>query len=204
MKRKPLTRRESREVTRERLIAAAEKAFIRRGFAASSVEQIAESAGFSRGAFYSNFRNKEELFIEVLKVKRREIDGALEEIVRRETGPAARLRAVLDWYVNQDFNKGWAILKSEFTLHALRNRAARSRIAEFNRQRLEHYSSLLARYFADSGVTSPGRPDVIALILFGAASGLNDLALLEPDAERRKRYTECLDLVFTQMLPPYL
>jgi AcrR family transcriptional regulator len=77
-----LTRRESQQATRDRLIQAAEKAFIRSGFDASPVERIAEEAGFSRGAFYSNFRSKDELFIAVLDKKRREIAGALDEIFR--------------------------------------------------------------------------------------------------------------------------
>src|ERR1035441_1726715 len=79
-----LTRRESRDATRARLIAAAEKIFIRFGFDASSVERIAEAAGFSRGAFYSNFQNKDELFIAVLNKRHLAISSALEEIVRGE------------------------------------------------------------------------------------------------------------------------
>ncbi len=49
--------------TRERLLDAAFEVFAEHGFAASSVEQIAEHAGFTRGAFYSNFSTKEELFM---------------------------------------------------------------------------------------------------------------------------------------------
>ena len=56
--RKRLTREESKEVTRRRLIVAAERLFVRKGFDDASVEEISETAGYSRGAFYSNFDNK--------------------------------------------------------------------------------------------------------------------------------------------------
>ncbi len=197
-----LTRQESREATRGRLIEAAEKAFIRHGFEASSVEAVAESAGFSRGAFYSNFRSKDDLLVEVLKVKRQEIRDALDEIIRREPDPASRLRAVLEWYVNQDLNPGWIVLETEFTLRGLRNRAARARIAEFNRQRLADYSALVAQYFTESGAAPAGRPEVIAAALFAAARGLGELALLEAEAGSQELYAASRDLVFRQLIAP--
>ncbi len=196
-----MTRQESRQVTRRRLLEAAEQAFIRQGFDAASVEQIAEKAGFSRGAFYSNFRSKDELLIEVLQIRRREIEAGLDEITRRESDPAARLRAVLDWYVNQDLNRGWIILEAEFTLRALRHRGARSRLAKFHQQRIADYSALVDRYFAESGAVALAPAAVIAVALFGAARGLGELALLEPDAASQKLYAACRDLVFKQMIP---
>src|ERR1700733_1592363 len=55
-----------RQLTRDALIASARDVFAQRGFHAASLEEIAEAAGFSRGAVYSNFENKEELFFAVL------------------------------------------------------------------------------------------------------------------------------------------
>ncbi len=64
-----LTRQESHERTRMRLIEAAESLFIRKGFDDTSVDEISETAGYSRGAFYSNFEDKE---------------GILEALIERE------------------------------------------------------------------------------------------------------------------------
>jgi AcrR family transcriptional regulator len=92
---KRLTRAEKRAQTREALIAAAERVFIREGFQGASVEKITAEAGFSRGAFYSNFSSKEELFAEVLQERvyslyRQMVVDRLEEPDRmpseRETG----------------------------------------------------------------------------------------------------------------------
>jgi len=67
MKRKRLTRAERKERTRERLLDAAETMFVRKGLAATSVDDISEEAGYSRGAFYFNFESKAEVLIELLR-----------------------------------------------------------------------------------------------------------------------------------------
>lgn len=66
MERKRLTRYESRLMTQKMLIDAAEEVFLRQGFEKASVEQITEAAGFSRGAFYSNLIDKDDLALAVL------------------------------------------------------------------------------------------------------------------------------------------
>jgi AcrR family transcriptional regulator len=62
-----MTRAERQAQTRRALLEAAAEEFIERGLQGASVERIAERAGFTRGAFYSNFTSKEELFSEVLQ-----------------------------------------------------------------------------------------------------------------------------------------
>ena len=60
---KRLTREESRAVTREKLLASAYEVMAREGYEGASIDRIAEEAGFSKGAFYSNFDSKEEIFL---------------------------------------------------------------------------------------------------------------------------------------------
>jgi len=195
-----LTRRESRDATRARLIAAAEKIFIRFGFDASSVERIAEAAGFSRGAFYSNFRDKDELFIAVLNKRRLAISRALGEIVRREPNIAKRLQAVRDWYVNQEQQKQWIILETEFTLRAIRNRAVKVRLAELRRQELETYSALVAQHFSETGRPAMDRSGTIALSLMAIVQGLGRLSLIHTDRASRERFAAARDLVFNRLI----
>jgi AcrR family transcriptional regulator len=66
MKRKRKTQAERREETRAQVLAAAARVFAKRGFHATSLEAIADEAGFSRGAVYYNFADKEELFLDLL------------------------------------------------------------------------------------------------------------------------------------------
>jgi AcrR family transcriptional regulator len=97
-------RRPSRAQTRTALLAAAARVIARRGYAGASVEAITEAAGFSRGAFYSNFATKEELVLELLGQ-----DGAA------GAGLDERQRLQL-----------WL----EVVLHASRDEAFRRRLAE--------------------------------------------------------------------------
>jgi AcrR family transcriptional regulator len=67
MSRKRLTREDSRERTAQRLLAAARKLIAKRGLSDTTLDEIAEEAGYTRGAFYSNFSSKGDLFIELLR-----------------------------------------------------------------------------------------------------------------------------------------
>lgn len=67
MSRRRLTREDSRGRTTQRLLDAAQKLIARRGLSDTSLEDIAEEAGYTRGAFYSNFSSKSDLFIELLR-----------------------------------------------------------------------------------------------------------------------------------------
>src|ERR1700743_3553905 len=67
MVRKRLSREDSRDQTRQRLLDAAQRLIARKGLSAASVENITAAAGYTRGAFYSNFDSKDDLFIELLR-----------------------------------------------------------------------------------------------------------------------------------------
>src|SRR5205807_8868436 len=82
--RKRLTREESRSQTRERLLRAAARVFLRRGFHRASVEEVAETAGFSTGAVYSNFSGKEELLLALCDERAREEEEAVVHIISGE------------------------------------------------------------------------------------------------------------------------
>ena len=82
MRPKRMTRAESREHTRRGLLDAAALCIAEKGLAASSVEDIVARAGYTRGAFYSNFRSKHELFVELLRVKHRSIQENLEALLQ--------------------------------------------------------------------------------------------------------------------------
>ena len=98
-----------RDVTRQRLLDAAAEVFAEEGLDAASVEAICERAGFTRGAFYSNFETKEELFLELAAT------GAFAEaptdalwIIQRALDSSAEDRLGI-------------LLMSEIRIHALRN-----------------------------------------------------------------------------------
>src|SRR5208337_5227354 len=144
--RKRLTRRESKEVTRTRLVEAAERLFIRKGFDDASVDEISETAGYSRGAFYSNFDDKEQVFLAVIDRCRPRVPKLLDDTFQQVTEPAERIAAVREWFSNQWRLKDFIALRMEFARRAMRDRSVRKHLAEVLRQELETYAGSLSRY----------------------------------------------------------
>src|SRR4029077_12250128 len=94
--RKRLTREESRAVTRATLIAVGRTHFLRYGLGGAVAEKIAEDAGYSRGAIYSNFDGKEELLLAVIKEEKARQLNVFRSILREESSAKGRLRKMRD------------------------------------------------------------------------------------------------------------
>ena len=143
-----LSRTERREKTRQDLIDAAETCFVTRGFHATSVDEVAERAGYTKGAVYSNFASKEDLFFGVYQ---RRVDHVLTEVLPglREVGP----ERAFDWFATgviqrRDSNDGWLAVFFEFWAHVLRHPELRARFAACHARFLEPLTDGL-RHLAD-------------------------------------------------------
>jgi len=191
--RKRLTREESKDLTRLRLIEAAERLFIRRGFDDASVEEISEMAGYSRGAFYSNFDSKEQIFLAVIDRRR---PKALDDILQRVSEPLERITAVRNWFANQWRLKDFIALRMEFSRRAFRDRSVRTHLAQLFRQELETYSASVGGVFRAKAEGE--RPEIVVLVLLAAALGLGILAV-DTDPQREHLYSEAAALVFDRM-----
>ena len=198
-----LTRRESKEVTRMRLIGAAERLFIRKGFDEASVEEISEMAGYSRGAFYSNFDDKEQLFLAVLDRRLPQVPEALDDIFQQITEPAAQIAAAREWFLNQWRSKDFIALRMEYSRRAMRDRSIREHLAEFRRQELETYSAFVDRHVTATGGILEDRPEIVALVLLAVAYGLGSLAI-GAGPEWEHMYKEAATLAFDRMSAPQI
>jgi TetR/AcrR family transcriptional regulator, transcriptional repressor of aconitase len=196
--RKRLTREESKEVTRVRLIEAAERVFIRKGFDDASVEEISETAGYSRGAFYSNFDSKEQVFLAVIDGRR---PKPFDDIFEQLSGPAERMAALREWFSNQWRLKDFIALRMEFSRRAMRDRSVRKHLAELRRRELETYGASLGRYLGGTGGVPAHEPEVVALVLLAVAHGLGSLAI-DTEPEWEQMYTEAAKLAFDRMSAP--
>jgi AcrR family transcriptional regulator len=123
-----LSRKESQLQTRERLLDAALQVFSRRGYYAASVDEIAAEAGYSKGAVYSNFSNKEELFLAL-------IDRRFAKDAREYPGIINYMNEGLPVEEGSDFKEQimkdstWNILMVEFFLYAIREGTHRDELA---------------------------------------------------------------------------
>lgn len=166
-----LTRGESRERTREQLLEAGREAVARNGYDGTSVADIAEAAGFSKGAFFSNFESKEALLLELLRRHKEQDIAALERILdAAELGDVA---SALDRYFKSlGGDAGWARLDIELQLHAARNpvfAADYDMLQSQTRSRLAH---LIAALFGKAGKRPPAPPGDMADLFVALVHGL--------------------------------
>ena len=123
-----ITRAESQAQTRAQLVATATRLFFEDGYHPTSLEKVADAAGYSKGAVYSNFRNKDELCTAVLEQIRAERLGEVLEIVARPD-TASRIEALRVWAERVIGDPGWTSLEVEFAVHARRNEQLRTDLA---------------------------------------------------------------------------
>ncbi len=116
-----LTREQSRDQTRQRLLDAAQSIFLTKGFVAASVEDIAELAGYSRGAFYSNFASKSELFLQLLKRDHENVMGDMRAIFEAGETRQQMEDSVLHYYSNHFRDNECFLLWMEAKLQAARD-----------------------------------------------------------------------------------
>jgi AcrR family transcriptional regulator len=109
-----MTRAERRARTRSELLDSAARVFARRGLHAGSVEQVAEEAGLTKGAVYSNFASKEELFLAMLAERYAERLRELRAIAGAAETPEATMQAGgVDFAATLDADPEWAALYVE-------------------------------------------------------------------------------------------
>jgi AcrR family transcriptional regulator len=141
----PLTLDRRRQLTREYLLQAAAQVFAQRGFHAATLDEVAAAAGFTKGAVYSNFKNKEDLFLALLEdAYTRELTALKETIAHSDIPPEARIGDFVA-LVGREFDRvpNMGALYLEFHLYALRNPAARARLNELEQEDIRAIAEIL-------------------------------------------------------------
>ncbi|MCW4352248.1 TetR family transcriptional regulator [Hoyosella sp. YIM 151337] len=113
-----LSRAESQAQTRRHLVRTAQHMLLAQGYAATSLDAIADEAGFSKGAVYSNFRNKDALCREVLRHIRAQHAAALVDQVSTATTLDGLLSAFAAWSERTLGDLQWSALEAEFAVRA--------------------------------------------------------------------------------------
>jgi AcrR family transcriptional regulator len=179
---KRVSRQERRERTRAELVGAARAVFLRHGFHAASLDQIAEEAGYTKGAVYSNFASKDDLFVAVLEGHFSDRVRAYETLVLDAASSEDAYRAVARyWHDANEREPEWSRLVVEFLAHASRDDQLRHEVKRVREQGLDAIARLVDGLAARFGVryTIPTRDMVRGS---GALNrGLAVEQLLDPD-----------------------
>jgi len=167
-----LTREESRERTREHLLEAARIAVARNGYDGTSIADIAEAAGFSKGAFFSNFESKEALLLELLR-RHKEQDIATLGRILGEVEQNKDATSALDRYLEGlGGDVDWARLDIELQLHAARNPTFAADYGALQSQTRSSLAHLIAALFEKAGKRPPASPDDMANLFMALVYGL--------------------------------
>jgi AcrR family transcriptional regulator len=198
-KRKRETRAEKQARTRAELIATAATVFARRGYRGASVEEIAEEAGYSHGAVYSNFEGKADLFLAVFEdyMAERVRELAETQVALPEGAPLeARARALADqWMDRLARDRESVLLHMEFIAHAGRDPELARRFGDRSAAMRKAVSRYISSYEEEAGVQLPLPADDLALVLRALGIGLAVESLASPDAVGHDLYGDFVELL---------
>lgn len=173
-----------RQATRQRVLAAASEIFAERGFHGATVEDICERAGFTRGAFYSNFSSKDDL---VMELSDAHVAALIERIHTAAEQPAADPQQILrDVFAalaeDGRRNDRWLLLTTEFTLHAIRDASARRAWAAQQRKVRAALTEVVEAAMARLGVKLPMSTELFVRTAIALAHGSMTQRLVEPSS----------------------
>jgi AcrR family transcriptional regulator len=187
-----LSRSEAKAQTRGELLAAGERVFAAEGFHGATVEDVAEQAGFTRGAFYANFRDKADLLLTLLEGQSR----------TRLTQLGAQLEADPDGYglvaLATWFEQTFAaaspldIAVAEFTPLATRDPAHAQRLQQRFRDVRDYVTKIVEVECTRAGFDIPIPTEYFATMIIALVDGVGLLHRLDPEAAPVELLTEAL------------
>ena len=197
----PLTPERRRALTRRHLLAAAALVFARNGFHGSTLDEVAATAGFTKGAVYSNFKSKDELFLELLDDRIDRQFAVVSEVLESGSHDAAeqfpRIREMFrsDMFWDDDFIVLWL----EFALYARRNPEAQAKLAASAQRSRAQVQALIEHEYATVG----GRPSYptrdLAEISLALISGLAIDRLVNPSVVTDQTLDTTLSFLYGAM-----
>ena len=119
---------ERTEATQAKLLKAAETVFTRDGFTAARLEQIAEAAGYTRGAIYAHYESKEDLFLDLLEQRMYGKLAIMRSLLEGVATPEERLEKFRAHLLTLTCDRSWSLLILEFKLFALRQPKLKTRM----------------------------------------------------------------------------
>jgi AcrR family transcriptional regulator len=146
-----MTRAETQQQTREAIVAAADALFVERGFHASSVGDIAAAAGYTKGAVYSNFAAKEDVFFAVYERRAQRGVDEMERVLAAGAPEGLEALSLAAARRRGTAEDGWLATFFEFWAHVVRRPPLRARFAEIHARAHAPIVAALERQGAPAG-----------------------------------------------------
>jgi len=177
-----LTRSEQVERNRERVLAAARRVFMTRGYAGASLDAIAEEAGFSKGVVYSQFDSKADLFLTLLDRRIDERARRNEAVVSQAAGSRGLLELLEASMQALAREPQWTLLVLEFRTHAALDPELSRRYAVAHARTVESIATLLRRLFSRAGLAPGASLDTLAELVLALDAGIALERAARPEA----------------------
>ncbi|MEU1732687.1 helix-turn-helix domain-containing protein [Streptosporangium sp. NPDC020145] len=191
-----LSREQSREETRRKLLASASELFAERGVNGTSIEQIAERAGYTRGAFYGNFDGKHELVVALLTRRTERAREELAEMCGRATSSEHLTSLLHAWHRDHaEHQESWLALRLELLLYALRNPEIRPLLAQRELFARDAITEGVRRELVRRDAGPPADPKLLSMIVHALEDGLLVQRLLTPDDVDDRTATDAVTLL---------
>lgn len=163
---------------------AAAVEFARNGFAATSIEDVVARAGYSRGAFYSNFASKDDLFLAIMDAG---VAHAAQDFAAAftEHDDAGNLLDALRQRIEArptSRNAEAFVLTTEFWLYAMRNPQVKRLLARRYSDTRQAFASVVTLLCDKLGIDPPEAPEDVAAAIVALDAGLLLQRLVDPDA----------------------
>jgi AcrR family transcriptional regulator len=179
--RKRLNRQEKRSATRASLLEAARKVFGRRGYYGASLDEIAEEAGFSKGALYYNFGGKEGLFLALLEERLEErVNLIREAFLSAPTASDAIGEGARRYIDSLEGRREFLLLYFEFWAHAMREPKFRPRLVDRLRELRRGVADVLEERGEELGIRSRSEAERFAIAIDALALGLSVEKSVDP------------------------
>ncbi len=199
-----LSRLERQALTRRQLLDTARRVFLKRGFHAASLDEVADGAGFSKGAVYSNFTSKDDLFLAVLG---QQSEARLSEFTRAVVA-SRKSRRPVDELIRLEARRWmqqapeWSVLLIEFWIHAARSPELRRRFAAQHGQLAEHGGRLLSEFAAAHSLDLRLSGEALARAGSAIGHGIALERLVDPDSVSPELVEMMLGSVFRAAVIP--
>lgn len=198
-----MSREESRQHTRRRLLDAAARVFAKRGYRGASVEEISSEAGYTIGALYSNFSGKEEVLLALLEQRVAQIAERIVTAALQADAPTDKLRAgAREWMEFLDDEPELYALMVEFWTIWVRDDEQRPHHGRRFAAAREYIGGLIQQKADEMGVTMRLPPDQIGAVVMALADGLALQYLANPDAVPKELYPSVLPILVQALEEP--
>lgn len=171
--------------------------FASEGFAGASVEAIAARAGFTRGAFYAHFADKEAAFFSLMDERMEQRSLEIASLLAGST-PLDFFEALRTWSTaNRDADGGARLrLFAEFRAYAMRSESARLRLVERDRASRDAFRRAIEAQFAAAGIAPPAPAAQLAVIVHALDVFLPVEHALDPESVPESFFIDAIALLF--------